>query len=142
MLLPGMKTAETYKRVKDINYAHSLRRLYWLTFVIGTTATLLAFPLWGSSAGGGIALGSLASFANLWIWERIALGISGSVDGKTKAAGVLFGGRFLALFAFGYVIVKTLSVDPFATLLGLFASSVAAVAEILIQLFSGWRLTR
>jgi hypothetical protein len=128
--------------MKDIDYARSMRRLYWLTFVIAITGSAVAWAVWGKGAGGGFALGSMASLVNLWMWEAIANGLGGGKSKKSAVAGGLFAGRFLALFAFGYVIVRTLNVQPLAAILGLLSASVAVVAEIVLQLSGAARPSR
>jgi hypothetical protein len=120
--------------MNDIDYTRSTRRLYWLTFVIAVTGSVIAWAGWGNSAGGGFALGSVTSLANLWMWEAIAKGLSGERSRKSVVAGGLFAGRFLALFAFGYVIVRALKFQPLAAIAGLLSSSLAAIAEILVEL--------
>ncbi len=126
----------------DIDYTRSTRRLYWLTFVIVITGSFLAGALWGQGAGGGFALGGIASLVNLWMWEAIANALSGARSKKSMAAGGLFAGRFLALFAFGYVIVRALNVQPLAAVVGLLSASLAVVAEIVLQLTGGIRRSR
>jgi hypothetical protein len=128
--------------MNDIDYMQSTRRLYWLTFVIGVTGTFLTWALWGKSAGTGFALGGTASLANLWMWDAIASGLSGRPSRKSVAAGALFAGRFLALFALGYVIVRALNVQPLAAVAGLLSASLAVVVEILIELAGAARLSR
>ena len=118
----------------DIDYIQSTRRLYWLTFVIAVTGSFVAWALWGKGAGGGFALGGMASLVNLWMWEAIANGLAGAKSKKSVVAGGLFAGRFLALFAFGYVIVRALNVQPLAAIVGLLSASFAVLVEILLEL--------
>ena len=126
----------------NFDYTRSARRLYWLTFVIVVTGSCVLWAIWGKGAGGGFALGGMASLANLWIWETIANGLSGQPSKKTAVAGVLFAGRLLALFAFGYVIVRALNVQPLAAIAGLLSASLAVIAEILFELAGAARLSR
>jgi hypothetical protein len=130
------------RHIGDIDYDRSTRRLYWLTFVIAVSGTAISWALWGTRVGAGFGLGSMGSFVNLWVWHAIADGLGGRQTGRSMAAGALFAGRFLALFALGYVIVRTLNVQPFAAILGLLTSSLAVLAEIIIELASSWRLSR
>ncbi len=127
---------------QDIDYALSTRRLYWLTLAIGVAGSVLGAIIWNGRAGAGFALGSLASLGNLWVWESIALAAGGAQNRRTMAAAGFFAGRLLALFAFGYVIVKALNIQPLPAILGLFASSAAVLLEILIELAGSWRLSR
>jgi hypothetical protein len=126
----------------DIDYTQSTRRLYWLTCVIAVTGSFVAWALWGKGAGGGFALGGMASLVNLWIWEAIANGLAGAKSKKSVVAGGLFAGRLLALFAFGYVIVRALNVQPLAAIVGLLSASFAVVAEILLELAGAGRPSR
>lgn len=126
----------------DIDYTRSTRRLYWLTFVIAVTGSFIAWGFWGTGAGGGFALGGIASLANLWIWETIANGLSGGRSKKTAVAGGLFAGRLLALFAFGYVIVRALNVQALAAIVGLLSASFAVGVEILVELVGSARPSR
>ena len=128
--------------MSDIDYTRSTRRLYWLTFIIAVTGSFIAWSLWGKGAGGGFALGSMASFVNLWIWEMIANGLAGGNSKKSMVAGGLFAGRLLALFAFGYVIVRALNVQPLAAIVGLLSASFAVVVEILLELAGAARSSR
>jgi hypothetical protein len=128
--------------MSDINYARATRRLYWLTFVIAVTGSFAAWALWGKGAGGGFALGGMASLLNLWMWEAIANGLAGGKTKKSVVAGGLFAGRLLALFAFGYVIVSALNVQPLAAIVGLLSASFAVLAEILLELAGAARPSR
>lgn len=128
--------------MRDIDYARSTRRLYWLTFVIATAGSVVAWVLGGWPSAAGFALGGIASLVNLWMWEAIANGLSGAKSKKSMAAGGLFAGRFLALFAFGYVIVRALNVQPLAAVVGLLSASFAVLAEILLELAGAARPSR
>jgi hypothetical protein len=78
----------------------------------------------------------------LWIWHLVADIVGGKPGRRSKLAGALFAGRFLALLVFGYVIVETLNVQPAAAVFGLLASSAAVIVEILIELVQGPLRTR
>ncbi|MFZ0593212.1 MAG: ATP synthase subunit I [Bryobacteraceae bacterium] len=118
----------------DIDYGQATRRLFWLTCGIGLTGSLVAWWVAGNSAGGGFLIGSAASLANLWIWHAIARHLSSGEEKPSRTMAGLFAGRFLGLFALGYVILKTLNVQPLAMVLGLFVSALAVIAEILFEL--------
>jgi hypothetical protein len=129
--------------MQDIDYNRSTRRLFWLALVIGSIGTIAAFLWRGRPVGLGFAVGSLASLINLWVWHIIAERLGGGEDTKrSKTAGMMFAGRFLLLFAAGYVIVEYLDVDPLAAITGLFAGSAAVVAEIVIELATSKQLSR
>ncbi len=125
----------------DIDYDRSARRLFGLTIFIGCAGFVTSYALWGGRAGYGFGLGSLASLVNLWLWSVIADSLARKKDKRSSFAAVLFGGRLLALFAFGYVIVSYLDVSPLAALVGLFTSAIAVLAEIVFELAASKRLS-
>jgi ATP synthase I chain len=118
----------------DIDYDKATRRLFWVTGVIGLTGALSSWSIWGRAAGGGFAIGSVASLANVWIWHTIAQRLSANEGKPSKLTSVLLTGRFLALFAIAYVILRTLKVQPVAVIAGLLTSALAVIAEILVEL--------
>lgn len=124
----------------DIDYERSTRRLFWLTLGIGIVASAVGWIMGGQRIGLGLAIGSLASLGNLWLWHAVTKGITAQAKPSKSSTG-LFAGRILALFAVGYVMVKYLSIDPRAGIAGLFASSAAVIVEILLELAAGRRLT-
>jgi hypothetical protein len=79
---------------------------------------------------------------NLWVWEVVAGSLNEKPGKRSTMAGALFAGRFLALFAFGYVIVSYLDVSPFAALIGLFTGAAAILAEIIFELAAFKRLSQ
>src|SRR4051794_30595053 len=97
----------------DIDYGQSTKRLFRWTVCIGCIGFLISFFVWGRRTGFGFAIGAAAALANLWIWDAVAKSLSGTPGRRSTLAGALFAGRFLALFAFGYVIVSYLDVSPF-----------------------------
>jgi hypothetical protein len=123
----------------DIDYAQATRRLFWLTGLVGIVGSLIALVKWGGPSGLGFAIGSAASLLNLWIWYAITLRLSGDTSRRSRAGPIFFAGKLLALFAFGYVILKTLNVEPLAAILGLFSSVLAVLGEIAIELVIGSR---
>jgi hypothetical protein len=123
----------------DIDYAQATRRLFWLTGLVGIVGSLVALVMWGAPSGLGFAIGSAASLTNLWIWYAITLRLTGDPRRQSRAGPIFFAGKLLALFAFGYVILKTLNVEPLAAILGLFSSVLAVIGEIAIELVIGSR---
>lgn len=118
----------------DIDYSRSTRRLFVLTVAIGFVGSAIAWVVWGGPGAAGFGIGSAASFLNLWLWHGLTLRLSGEGDRRARFASTFFVGRILVLFAIGYVILRTLNVQPLAAILGLFTSAIAAMAEILIEL--------
>lgn len=124
---------------RDIDYAQATRRLFWLTGLVGLLGSLVGLVMGGVPSGLGFAIGSAASLANLWIWYAITLRLSGDNSRPSKAGPIFFAGKLLALFALGYVILKTLNIEPLAAILGLFSSVLAVIGEIAIELVTGNR---
>src|SRR5271170_1518801 len=110
----------------DIDYRRSTQRLFRIAIAIVVAGTLFA-GLWrGLPAALGFALGGSVSLVSLSLWRRVAMRLGPAQEPKKSGPSALFlVGRFLALFACGYVIVKTLDVNVMAALSGLFASAAA-----------------
>ena len=112
----------------------SVRRLYRLTLVCGILGAAAFGWAQGVREGLAFGLGALGSFGNLWLFHRLSLSIApGEGSGKPWQAGA-FIGRYMVLFAVGYVIVKGLDVNPLPVVLGLFASTAAVLASSIIEL--------
>lgn len=123
----------------DIDYAQATHRLFWLTILVGIAGALVALVIRGAPSGLGFAIGSAASLANLWIWHTVTLRLSGENRRPSKAGPLFFAGKLLALFALGYVTLKSLNIEPLAAILGLFSSVLAVIGEIAIELVIGSR---
>ena len=84
-------------------------------------------------------LGAAISFGNLWLFERLANAISAADSPRRQWQAGAFVGRYLILFAAGYVIVNALGANPLPVVLGLFASTAAVLfsitTELLLALF-------
>jgi hypothetical protein len=128
--------------VPDIDYGQSTKRLFRWAVCIGCIGFLISFIVWGKRAGFGFGIGATAALANLWIWDAVAQSISGTPGKRSRLAGTLFAARFLALFAFGYVIVSYLDVSPFAAVVGLLTGAAAILAEIVFELAAFKRLSQ
>jgi len=129
-------------KVADIDYSQSTKRLFRWTVCIGVSGIVISFAVWGKRTGYGFGIGALAALVNLWVWDAVAESLSGKPGKRSTMAGALFAGRFLALFAFGYVIVSYLDVSPFAALIGLFTGAAAILAEIIFELAAFKRLSQ
>lgn len=125
--MPAMNT--------DIDYQRATLRLFRIAIALVIAGTLIA-GLWRGFPGGiGFALGGGASLVSLSLWRRVAMKISPSQERRKPGPSRLFlAGRFLALFAAAYVIVKTLEVNVMAAFTGLFVSAAAVIAEVLFEL--------
>jgi hypothetical protein len=112
----------------------SVRVLYRLTLVVGILGAAAFGWTQGAREALAFGLGALGSFGNLWLFHRLSLNIApGEGSGKPWQAGA-FIGRYLVLFAAGYVIVKGLGVNPLPVVLGLFASTAAVLASSIVEL--------
>jgi hypothetical protein len=114
--------------------ALSVRSLYWLTGSCGLIGFVSYLALEGPRSAFGFAAGAAISFGNLWLFNWLS-GVLAPRDAPRRnwQAG-LFVGRYLILFTFGYVIVKALSVNPLALVLGLLASTAAVIVSISLEL--------
>ena len=112
----------------------SVRRLYRLTLAVGVLGAAAFGWTEGAREALAFGLGASGSFGNLWLFHRLSVSIApGEGSGKPWQAGA-FIGRYLVLFAAGYVIVKGLDVNPLPVVLGLFASTAAVLASSIIDL--------
>jgi ATP synthase I subunit len=112
----------------------SVRQLYRLTIVVGILGAAAFSWVQGPREGLAFALGGLGSFGNLWLFHRLSLSIApGEASGKPWQASA-FIGRYILLFAAGYVIVKGLDVNPLPVILGLFASTAAVLTSSIVEL--------
>lgn len=125
----------------DIDYSTATKRLFGWTVCIGFVGFFVSLAVWGKRVGFGFGIGALAALANLWLWDAVAAAFGGTPTKRSRTAAILFTGRFLALFALGYVIVNYLHVSPLAALIGLFTGAAAALAEIVFELAAFNRLS-
>jgi len=118
----------------------TVQRLYTLTIAFGIVGFVLYWVLVGFIPALAYLLGAAGSFGNLWLFHWLTRSLEpGATQRKPWAAGA-FVGRYIILFALGYVIVKGLGVNPLPVVFGLFASTAAvlfsSVTEV-IQSFFG-----
>jgi hypothetical protein len=116
----------------------SIRQLYRFTILFGLAGTLVYFVLGGVRPAVAFALGAATSFANLWLFNRLAVGIEpGAASKKPWQAGA-YVGRYLVFFFIGYVIVKALDVSPLPVVFGLFTSTAAVLLSSVIELLGSF----
>jgi hypothetical protein len=114
----------------------TVRRLYWLTGLVGVIGFVWYFWLQGAAPATGFLLGAASSFGNLWLFDWLSRAIApGTASRKPWRAGA-FITRYLLLFAAGYVIVNALDVSPLPVILGLFASTAAVLTSSILELVS------
>ena len=122
----------------ELDLDRALRRVRWLTVVFGLIGFVSYFCVEGVRPAFGFLLGALGSFGNFllfeWLSQAIAPGDAPRQPWKTGA----FVGRYLLLFAIGYVIVKGLGVNPLAVVLGLLASTAAVLLSSTIEIVQGF----
>lgn len=112
----------------------SVQQLYRLTIAVGLLGALAFAIPYGFRPALAFLLGSAISLGNLWLFSWLARAIEpGAKQQKPWEAGA-FIGRYLILFTFGYVIVKSLGVSPLPVVLGLFASTGAVLLSSLLEL--------
>jgi ATP synthase I chain len=122
--------------------ALSVRRLYWLTIGFGILGFFCYIVLQGARPASAFLLGALGSAGNLWFFERMTHGIAPGDKSKKPATAGAFAIRYVLLFSLGYVIVKSLGVNPLAVILGLLASTAAVLTSSIFELAQGFFLSR
>src|SRR3982750_1506848 len=114
--------------------AMSVRQLYQLTVAVGILGAVAFFIVYSFRPALAFLLGAAVSLGNLWLFSWLARAIEpGARQQKPWEAGA-FIGRYLILFTFGYVIVKSLGVSPLPVVLGLFASTAAVLLSSMLEL--------
>jgi hypothetical protein len=112
----------------------SVRQLYLLTVAVGVLGAIAFLVPYGIRPALAFLLGAAVSLGNLWLFSWLARAIEpGDRQQKPWEAGA-FIGRYLILFTFGYVIVKSLGVSPLPVVLGLFASTAAVLLSSMLEL--------
>ena len=120
----------------------SVHRLYRLTIVFGILGVSAFSWVQGPREGLAFALGALGSFGNLWLFHRLSLSIAPGEEARKPWQAGTFLGRYILLFAAGYVIVKGLGVNPLPVVLGLFASTAAVLTSSIVELLQNlWKNT-
>jgi hypothetical protein len=109
--------------------------MYWLTGVFAVAGFAGIWPGLGFKTALAFLLGALVSAGNLYLFGYLSRAISPSPGESKPWEARAFVSRYLLMLAGGYVIVKALGVNPLAVILGLLASTAAAVTSIIIELF-------
>jgi hypothetical protein len=112
----------------------SIRRIYILTMVLAAAGFVAFWPMQGFKVAVGFLLGAIASLGNLFLFGYLARAISPEGGDKKPWQARAFVSRYILLLGGGYAIVKALDVSPFAVIVGLLASTGAAVLSIIIEL--------
>lgn len=117
----------------------SIDRLYMLTAVFGLIGFVWFSKLHGLKEGVGFLCGAVGSFGNLWLFSWLSRSIAPGAHSQKPWQPSLFIGRYLGLFLVGYATVKALDVTPLAVLLGLLASTAAALTSSILDLVRSFR---
>ena len=107
-----------------------LRHVYWLTGLIGAIGFISYLWMGHAQAAFSFALGAAGSFGNLWLFVWLTGAIAPGDRARKPWKAGLFLMRFGVLLLFGYVIVKSLSVNGLGVILGLLVSTVAVLASL------------
>ncbi len=109
-------------------YAELVARLGKSIIAIGLIGAIVAAFQWGPNYGAGFAIGAAGAFLNMrWLANALL-----SPKGP---AGVVLALRFGILGGGVYVILKVFEIAPLSILAGLLSAALAAVLEVLFQLF-------
>jgi hypothetical protein len=122
----------------------TLRRVEWLTLVIGGLGAAWAGWRWGWRGAVGLAIGAILSTINFrWLkgsvqeFGRAAAPQAGAEQVHVpKTAFFKFFGRFALLLGVVYVILTHTSLPGISVLAGLFASTAGVVVGLVFELFS------
>jgi hypothetical protein len=122
----------------------ALRRIEWLTLVLGGAGAAWAGWRWGWRGSAGLAIGALVSWINFrWLkgsvqaFGRSATAQAGSQNVRVPVgAYIKFFARFALLLGILYVILTRSWLPMIPVLTGLFASAAAVVLALVYELVS------
>jgi ATP synthase I subunit len=123
----------------------ALRRVEWLTLVLGGLGGAWAGWRWGWQGSAGLAVGAVIAWVNFrWLkgsvqaFGRAAMAQAGSQNVRVPvAAYIRFFARFALLLGILYVILTRSWLPVIPVLAGLFASAAAVVLALVYELVSG-----
>ena len=116
-------------------YERVTLRIFRATLAIAATGSLVALLWLGWASGAGFALGAAISWINFRWLKHAVDGLAGK-RARPRLA-VLAGFRYLLLGGAAYVILEYSSISLRATLVGLFVSVTAVIAEIFFEVVYG-----
>ena len=114
-------------------YEGALRRIRWLSVVVGLAGTIAVLVAQGIRPASGFLAGAALSLLNFWGLARMTQALGGSSQPRVLA-GVLIALRYVLIGGIAYAIVKILGFTPLAVLWGLLAAFGAVILEILYEL--------
>lgn len=115
-----------------------IRRLYLLTGAFGLLGTAFCLARFGPREALAFLMGALASLGNLWVYDYMSRSIAPGEEPKKPWQAGAFITRYLLLVAGGYALVKALHVNPLTVILGLLASTAAALASSIFELLQSF----
>ncbi len=127
----------------DAYYAAAERRIEYITLGLGAAGTICAAVVWNTHAGAGVATGAILAWLN-YRWLKLGVGalarLSKSQQGAEKvyvprSVYFKFIGRYVLLIVAAYVILTRFGVPVASLLAGFGAVVVAALVEVVAQLF-------
>jgi len=124
---------------------HIVRRTYWLALGFGILGVVAYSTLQGWRPAVAFALGALGSVGNLWLFEKLTHTIEPSNPGdppKNPWQAGIFILRYFILLTVGYAIVRVLSVNALAVILGLLASTAAVLSSTILELLQSFFVSR
>jgi ATP synthase I chain len=122
----------------------ALRRIEWLTLLLGGAGAAWAGWRWGWRGSAGLAIGAVVSWINFrWLkgsvqaFGRSATAQAGSQNVRVPVgAYIKFFARFALLLGILYVILTRSWLPMIPVLMGLFASAAAVVVALVYELVS------
>ena len=111
----------------------SRERLRLFTILVGLVGALVLFPVRGSNDALAFLLGAGISLISLRSWIRVTDGIGSGFSHSTIIAAVFLMLRYAVIVALAYVMMNGLGIAPLAMIVGLLASFVAVILELLYQ---------
>lgn len=126
-------------------YAGAERRIEYIALGLGGAGAIGGAIVWGAHAGLGVAVGAILSWIN-FRWMKQGVGTLGRLAKAQEGAekirvgpGVYFKliGRYALLFAGAYVILTYFNLPVLSLLAGFASVIVAALFEVVGQLFQG-----
>lgn len=113
---------------KTDRFAEMVERLGWWIALVGAVSWIVVVARWGWKGAAAFGFGVIAAYLNVrWLANGLA-----RPDSFSSGMLVL---RFALVGGAAYVILETLGISPLFVLAGLLTASLAAVLEILFQLF-------
>jgi len=119
--------------MNDEFYEAALRRIRWLSILVGTVGTVAVWVVQGVRPASGFLSGAALSLLNFQGLASLANSLVATRQPRALAA-VLIALRYVLIGAAIYVIVKLLGFTPSAVIWGLLAVFGAVILEILYEL--------